>query len=220
MFCPAHLQPAYLREIGADDATLLTDQSVVQSRDKDAAIDAPDTLARSSTPPASPVRLKVRKQIAQLDAEARVLEDVWGSRAGRTVATVSHQHIYGMLFRLFWPVFTAGVFPRTARRNIGRASRQTWSRHDAGQQPRPSHAPARQPPLLQARRRVWSSHRARRCRSRRHGPRATCSVCCLSDQCSSSARDRRHRLAPAGQRGCVVDAPAGCARGQQCGRPA
>ncbi|HEX3675562.1 MAG TPA: AMP-binding protein [Rhizomicrobium sp.] len=103
--CPAHLQPAYLREIGAEDAVLLTDQSVALSQDEDAAIDAPDMLDFVFyTSGVTGAPKPVHKAIAQLDAEARVLEDVWGSRAGRAVATVSHQHIYGMLFRLFWPV--------------------------------------------------------------------------------------------------------------------
>ncbi|HEY4124856.1 MAG TPA: AMP-binding protein, partial [Rhizomicrobium sp.] len=47
---------------------------------------------------------QVPKKISQLDSETEILEQVWGNQAGRTFATVSHQHIYGMLFRIFWPI--------------------------------------------------------------------------------------------------------------------
>lgn len=49
---------------------------------------------------------RVEKSLGQLDAEASVLETCWGEAIGRStmVATVPHHHIYGMLFRLVWPL--------------------------------------------------------------------------------------------------------------------
>jgi acyl-coenzyme A synthetase/AMP-(fatty) acid ligase/3-hydroxymyristoyl/3-hydroxydecanoyl-(acyl carrier protein) dehydratase len=51
----------------------------------------------------------VPKKIEQLDAEVAVLEELWPNGAQRVFATVSHQHIYGMLFRIFWPVLSGGI---------------------------------------------------------------------------------------------------------------
>jgi acyl-coenzyme A synthetase/AMP-(fatty) acid ligase len=47
---------------------------------------------------------QVPKSLAQLDNEVMVLEQVWGRRAAPTLATVPHHHIYGLLFRLLWPL--------------------------------------------------------------------------------------------------------------------
>jgi 3-hydroxymyristoyl/3-hydroxydecanoyl-(acyl carrier protein) dehydratase len=112
--CPAHLRPEYLAEIGARDADFLTDEPVSGS--------APIALVRGDhrrsrnfnpdpnidllfyTSGVTGTPKLVRKKIGLLDAEARTLEGLWGAAAGTVHATVSHQHIYGMLFRLFWPV--------------------------------------------------------------------------------------------------------------------
>ncbi|MDR2506386.1 MAG: AMP-binding protein [Candidatus Accumulibacter sp.] len=55
---------------------------------------------------------KVRKTLAQFEAEAVVLESQWGHVMGESVvvSTSPHQHIYGMLFRLFWPLFAGRTF--------------------------------------------------------------------------------------------------------------
>ncbi len=112
--CPAHVQPRYLDEIGADDGALLTDRDggiAMSSTGAPAFADVPDgeldlifyTSGVTGTPK------QVRKSTAQLDREAGVLEQLWGKQAGRTYATVSHQHIYGLLFRVFWPVLSGRV---------------------------------------------------------------------------------------------------------------
>jgi acyl-coenzyme A synthetase/AMP-(fatty) acid ligase len=46
----------------------------------------------------------IPKSLAQLDNEVMVLEQVWRQRAATTLATVPHHHIYGLLFRLLWPL--------------------------------------------------------------------------------------------------------------------
>ncbi len=51
----------------------------------------------------------IAKTIDQLDKEIVVIESLWPSRQECVVlSTVSHQHLYGMTFRLFWP-FSAGM---------------------------------------------------------------------------------------------------------------
>jgi acyl-CoA synthetase (AMP-forming)/AMP-acid ligase II len=44
--------------------------------------------------------------------ELRVLEQQWGAQLGKAavLATVSHQHIYGLLFRLLWPLCAGRPF--------------------------------------------------------------------------------------------------------------
>jgi 3-hydroxymyristoyl/3-hydroxydecanoyl-(acyl carrier protein) dehydratase len=57
----------------------------------------------------------IAKTLLQLDLEAAALERQWGKWLGRAaaVATVSHQHIYGLLFRLLWPLAAGRCFHST-----------------------------------------------------------------------------------------------------------
>ncbi len=54
----------------------------------------------------------VAKQFSQLETELAALEQQWGASLGAAtiVASVSHQHIYGLLFRLLWPVCAGRTF--------------------------------------------------------------------------------------------------------------
>lgn len=54
----------------------------------------------------------ISKTFAQLNAELATLENQWGDKLNDTtiVGTVSHHHIYGLLFRLLWPLVTQRVF--------------------------------------------------------------------------------------------------------------
>lgn len=49
---------------------------------------------------------RIDKSLAQLEAEINALQLQWGDVVGAatTVCTVSHQHIYGLLFRVLWPL--------------------------------------------------------------------------------------------------------------------
>jgi acyl-CoA synthetase (AMP-forming)/AMP-acid ligase II len=51
----------------------------------------------------------IAKKLGQMAAEVTTLEMQFGARLGAAeiIATVSHQHIYGLLFKILWP-FTAG----------------------------------------------------------------------------------------------------------------
>jgi acyl-coenzyme A synthetase/AMP-(fatty) acid ligase len=48
----------------------------------------------------------ITKQLCQFEAELTSLEECWGEKLSncKIVATVSHQHIYGLLFKLLWPL--------------------------------------------------------------------------------------------------------------------
>jgi acyl-coenzyme A synthetase/AMP-(fatty) acid ligase/3-hydroxymyristoyl/3-hydroxydecanoyl-(acyl carrier protein) dehydratase len=53
----------------------------------------------------------ILKTIDQLEREIEVLESLWPSEPGGVVlATVSHQHLYGMTFALFWPFSSMRAF--------------------------------------------------------------------------------------------------------------
>lgn len=54
----------------------------------------------------------VTKHLKQLEAEIAVLEQCWGARLmkAEVFSTVSHQHIYGLLFRVLWPLAAGRCF--------------------------------------------------------------------------------------------------------------
>ncbi|GHB94413.1 AMP-binding protein [Thermomonas carbonis] len=55
----------------------------------------------------------IRKSLRQLDAEVDALESVFGPLLDADAvvhATVSHQHIYGLLFRILWPLSSGRTF--------------------------------------------------------------------------------------------------------------
>jgi acyl-coenzyme A synthetase/AMP-(fatty) acid ligase len=55
---------------------------------------------------------RVRRTLAQFEAEIEIQESVWGAALGDAVivATVPHNHIYGLLFRLLWPLSAGRSF--------------------------------------------------------------------------------------------------------------
>jgi acyl-CoA synthetase (AMP-forming)/AMP-acid ligase II/3-hydroxymyristoyl/3-hydroxydecanoyl-(acyl carrier protein) dehydratase len=54
----------------------------------------------------------VKKTLQQLQTEIATLENLWGDTLADSaiLATVSHQHIYGLLFKVLWPVVTHRIF--------------------------------------------------------------------------------------------------------------
>ncbi len=56
----------------------------------------------------------VLKSLSNLLAEVTALEATWGDQldGSRVVSTVSHQHIYGLLFRVLWPLCAGRPFDR------------------------------------------------------------------------------------------------------------
>ncbi|WP_323846039.1 AMP-binding protein [Microbulbifer magnicolonia] len=55
---------------------------------------------------------RVHKSLAQLLAEIAAQQQHWGQLAegATTLATVSHQHIYGLLFKVLWPLWSGRPF--------------------------------------------------------------------------------------------------------------
>lgn len=54
----------------------------------------------------------INKSLQQFQNEIEVLEQCWGDKisAAQVLATVSHQHIYGLLFRVLWPLAAGRCF--------------------------------------------------------------------------------------------------------------
>ena len=67
------------------------------------------TSGSSGTPKA------VHKTLAEFNAEVHTLEAQWGAQIGSStvLASVPHHHIYGMLFRVFWPLAAGRAFGRS-----------------------------------------------------------------------------------------------------------
>lgn len=114
---PASAAPAYLETLaGAYDVCITsTELGAISTDTADAAyaIDphAPITLYTSgSTGTPKPIH----KTLAQFDAEVLTLEQQWGAQigTGAVMASVPHHHIYGLLFRVFWPLAAGRAFSR------------------------------------------------------------------------------------------------------------
>ena len=116
---PSASAPAYLAMLGPCYDVLLTSAQLPSINACEAAalpqrsIDAesPLTLYTSGS---SGVPKAVRKTLAQFDAEVRTLEMQWGGMIGEApmLASVPHRHIYGLLFRVFWPLAAGRAFDR------------------------------------------------------------------------------------------------------------
>lgn len=54
----------------------------------------------------------VNKHLNQLNSEIKHLEQLWGTQANNShiVASISHQHIYGLLFKVLWPLCSSRPF--------------------------------------------------------------------------------------------------------------
>lgn len=116
LLLPPNTTPASLHALRAAGAGVLDDLPVSPSAHGAA---LPLTL-----PPQAPVVLytsgstgapkRIERQLVQLLQEVQTLQQLFGAHPrteGRPVlATVSHQHIYGLLFKLLWPLTSGRAF--------------------------------------------------------------------------------------------------------------
>jgi hypothetical protein len=120
---PANATPGYLADLSSAYDCLLTDTDLA-ALDRDAVPqDAPpggwaiDPNARLTlfTSGSSGAPKPVRKTLAQFNAEVRTLEQQWGEALGQAtiLSSVPHHHIYGILFRVFWPLAAGRAFDRS-----------------------------------------------------------------------------------------------------------
>jgi acyl-coenzyme A synthetase/AMP-(fatty) acid ligase len=100
---PASLQPD---AIAAAGSYVLRDHDVAQGKrgQRDFSVSAGRLALYTSGSTGAPKR--VDKTLAQLAREVENLQALWGETLARTcvLSTVPHYHIYGLLFRVLWPL--------------------------------------------------------------------------------------------------------------------
>ncbi|WP_425219919.1 AMP-binding protein [Ralstonia solanacearum] len=120
---PASSAPAYLASFAQAYDGILTDCDLEgilsQAAQPDGARASPGRIAPDApitlyTSGSSGAPKAIHKTLAQFDAEVRTLEDHWGAwiGPGAMLASVPHHHIYGLLFRMFWPLASGRAFGR------------------------------------------------------------------------------------------------------------
>ena len=74
----------------------------------------------------------ITKYLTQLDAEVQVLEQLWGTVCAdkSVLGTVPHHHIYGLLFRILWPLAAQRVMVAAVAATPTELSR-AWQDHGA-----------------------------------------------------------------------------------------
>ncbi|MFM4962631.1 AMP-binding protein [Aeromonas bivalvium] len=130
---PGHQRPAALAELGAAFDAVLTDSETLGEGSDHPWLRLPlDEMPESIEPWPAPGALTltlftsgstgepkaIPKAWHQLEAELRVLVTRWGETlaGARLLASVSHQHIYGLLFRILLPLVLGLPFSRTLTR--------------------------------------------------------------------------------------------------------
>ncbi len=111
-------RPETIREISDQDVFVLTEEAYRQAQEGPT---GPLAMAPLSFEEASLIILtsgstgkpkRVRKRLRQLEAEVANLERAWGGAIGdgSVFATVPHKHIYGLLFKILWPLSAGRPF--------------------------------------------------------------------------------------------------------------
>lgn len=104
---PGHTQHAYLNEIGCPEGALLSDAAFgAGGAQRNLERACADPLLAFFTSGSTGAPKRVEKSLSRIDAEARAQNMLWHGQAGHVIATVSHQHIYGLLFRIAFPLLS------------------------------------------------------------------------------------------------------------------
>jgi acyl-coenzyme A synthetase/AMP-(fatty) acid ligase len=111
---PPNFLPATLASIAGRDEVVLDDTQIAQLApvEPEARTIAADARIELYTSGTAGEPRRIVKHLSQLDAEVAVLEAMFGTRVGDStiVGTVPHHHIYGLLFRLLWPLASHRAF--------------------------------------------------------------------------------------------------------------
>ena len=108
--------------VGAFDSSI-TDKPILKSISEELQIRATDDIIWRSlecrrtsvmvfTSGSSGEPMLLEKTLGQLSSEVQTLNDTFGGNTGNisVLSTVSHQHMYGLLFRVLWPLASGMVF--------------------------------------------------------------------------------------------------------------
>ena len=112
---PPNGQASTLQDLRSEYDVLIDDAAVVQHQQQYRpmlALDptSPQLVFMTSGSTGAPK--KINKSLQMLECEIEVLESIWGDGIGKSTvfATVSHQHIYGMTFKVLWPLMVGRPF--------------------------------------------------------------------------------------------------------------
>lgn len=97
----------FLGDFPADCAPLAAGRDAAAGGLQQQALDGASAALVVHTSGSSGAPQAIPKRLSQLASEVDVLEAMFGASLGgdaAVVATVSHQHIYGLLFRVLWPL--------------------------------------------------------------------------------------------------------------------
>ncbi len=161
---PPNLEAGSLRELTGGARGLLTDRVVpnigLETLTLLGASSAPERKWRALDPAGLAIELctsgstgarkVVPKTLLQLEAEIEALEGEFGAacRDARSIGTVSFQHIYGLLFRVLWPLCAGRVFLEAATVDPADIARQMEKKSRAVLISSPAHL-KRLPELLE-----------------------------------------------------------------------
>ncbi|NWA06641.1 AMP-binding protein [Pseudomonas gingeri] len=129
----ADLQEQTRRRWAADVDLWLTDSNALAELRAEplapAALDLDACRLSLCTSGSSGEPKRIEKSLRQLANEVRALEQLWGADLGQAciIGSVATQHIYGLLFRVLWPLCAGRPFVRTQLafpEDLQRASRQ------------------------------------------------------------------------------------------------
>ncbi len=106
------LRPAFDATVGEDSSAEVNPSALAPAAFAFAPLAPRAALIDLFTSGSSGEPKRIEKSLAQLETEVAALESCWGRAIGRAtmVATVPHHHIYGMLFRLAWPLAAGRPF--------------------------------------------------------------------------------------------------------------
>ncbi|MGV2986802.1 AMP-binding protein [Vibrio sp. E150_011] len=128
---PGNYQPSALAELSANFDLLIHDEDIAPLSDQPSMTIAVNTAKSGNadtlrfcaldldridvilfTSGSSGTPKAINKTLSHLDTEVAILESLWGERLKDSVieSTVSHQHIYGLLFRVLWPLCSGRAF--------------------------------------------------------------------------------------------------------------
>jgi len=106
-------------QTGTEEFDLLIDDSLIENGQGKAIelkpIDAERFSLNFLTSGSTGAPKKVSKNLAMLEREIMTLDALWGSNSGcgPVFDTVSHQHVYGLTFKLLWPLMAGRPFSAT-----------------------------------------------------------------------------------------------------------
>ncbi len=130
---PADLQEQTRQRWAPDVELWLTDRSAIEYLSADplspAALDLDDCHLSLCTSGSSGEPKRIEKTLRQLANEVLALEQLWGADLGQAciIGSVATQHIYGLLFRVLWPLCAGRTFVRKQLafpEDLQRASRE------------------------------------------------------------------------------------------------